>query len=216
MRTAVIGPSGLGGKLGGLLARSGHDVVFAGSRDPEKLARAAEQAGPNARTADVPTAVEDADVVVLAVPFESYPNVADQAGSALQGKIVIDTSNPIVVRDGEVEWLDIPVVLTAAQYQLLQLGDVRLVKAFNLLCASSIEEDARRTGDDRVAVLFVGDDRAGRRTAATLIADAGFVPVDAGGLVDARIIEPASVDDWLQPLTGDEASRLVQDRTAGR
>lgn len=48
MRIAIIGPGGMGGGIGRLLARAGHDVIFSGSRNPEKLAHAAELAGPNA------------------------------------------------------------------------------------------------------------------------------------------------------------------------
>lgn len=129
MRIAIIGPGGMGGGIGRLLARAGHKVIFSGSRSPEKLAHAAELAGPNARTASVPDAAAEADVVVVAVPFDRYPEVAREAGEALPGKLVIDTSNPITVRDERVEFLDVPGGLTAAQYQQLTLGEGRLVKA---------------------------------------------------------------------------------------
>lgn len=156
MRVAIIGSAGA--DIGRLLARAGHDVLFSGSRDPQKLAHAAELAGPNARIASVGDAVEEAEVVVMAVPFQRYPDVARDVGEALAGKVVIDTSNPIDVRDGWVEFLDVPDGLTAAQHQQSRLGDVRLVKAFNMLCPSSIHELAARTGDERAAVPFAGDD----------------------------------------------------------
>lgn len=60
MRIAIIGPGGVGGGLGRLLARAGHEVVFAGSSDPWRLLRVAELAGPNARTDTVPDAIDDA------------------------------------------------------------------------------------------------------------------------------------------------------------
>ncbi|MGH2662931.1 MAG: NADPH-dependent F420 reductase [Actinomycetota bacterium] len=91
-----------------LLARAGHEVVVSGSRNPQKLAHAAELAGPNARTASVPDAAAEAEVVLIAVPFDRYPDVAREAGEALRGKVVIDTSNPITVRNGQVQFLDIP------------------------------------------------------------------------------------------------------------
>lgn len=68
--------------------------------------------------------------MVVAVPFERYPDAARRAGEVMRGKLVIDTSNPITVREGQVEFLDIPGGLTAAQYQRHTLGNVRLVKAF--------------------------------------------------------------------------------------
>lgn len=94
MRIAIIGPGGVGGGIGRLLARAGHEVVFSGSRNPRKLAHAAELAGPNARTASVPDAAAEAEVVVIAVPFDRYPDVTREAGEVLRGKVVIDTSNP--------------------------------------------------------------------------------------------------------------------------
>lgn len=217
MRVAIIGSSGAG--IGGLLARAGHEVVFSGSRDPQRLAHAAELAGPKARTASVGDAVDQAEVVVMAVPFERYPDVAREVGEALRGKVVVDTSNPIDVRHGQVEFLDVPDGLTAAQHQRSRLGNVRLVKAFNMLCPSSILELAPRTGDDRVAVPFVGDDPAAKEMVAGLIEDAGFAPVDAGGLVDARALDPNSADDprWGTGLTEREARALVEGRlTANR
>lgn len=204
----------MGGGIGRLLARAGHEVVFSGSRSPEKLARAAELAGPTARTAGVVDAAADGDVVVVAVPFDRYPDIAREAGEGLKGKIVIDTSNPIAVRDGHVEFLGLPDGVTAAQYQQRVLGDVRLVKAFSAICASEIDELAERTGDERAAILFTGDDPSAKETAARLIADANFVPVDGGGLADASILDPASVEEALPVLTEREARKLLGDRVA--
>ena len=137
MRVAIVGSSGAG--IGRLLARAGHEVAFSGSREPRKLAHAAELAGPKARTASVGDAVGEAEVVVMAVPFERYPDVAREVGEALRGKVVVDTSNAIAVRDGQVEFLDVPDGLTPAQYQRSRL-EVRLVKAFNMLCPRPILE----------------------------------------------------------------------------
>jgi predicted dinucleotide-binding enzyme len=216
MRIAIIGPGGMGGGIGRLLAGAGHDVVLSGSRNPQKLAHAAEVPGPNASTAAVPDAAAEAEVVVIAVPFDRYADVAREAREALRGKAVIDTSNPITVRDGQVEFLDIPDGLTAAQYQQLTLGDVRLVKAFNAICASEIDELATRTGDDRAAILIAGDDPTAKETTARLIADANFVPIDVGGLADASILEPASIEDGLPVVTEREARDLVRDRLTNK
>jgi predicted dinucleotide-binding enzyme len=79
MRIAISGPGGMGGGIG-RLARAGHEVVFSGSRSPEKLPRAAELAGPTACTATVPDAAAKAYVGVVAVPFDRYSDVpASQA-----------------------------------------------------------------------------------------------------------------------------------------
>jgi hypothetical protein len=212
MRIATIGPGGMGDGIGHLLARAGHEVVFSGTRSPEKLARAAASVGPNTRTAALPEAVDEAEAVVIAVPFDRYGDIAEAAGEALRGKVVIDTSNPITVRDGRVEFLEIDEGMTAAEHQQRTLADTRLVKAFNAICASEIEELAEREGDERVAILLAGDDEPAKETAMRLIVDAHFTPVDVGALADASVLEPTSVEDVLPVLTEAEAGRLVRDR----
>lgn len=105
-----------------------------------------------------------------------------------------------------------PPVSPRPRHQQRTLGDVRLVKAFNLICDSEdLGELAQRTGDNRVSVPFAGDDRVARRTTATLIGDVGFVPIDVGDLADAGIIEPASRAD-VPPLAELDARRFVAAR----
>lgn len=65
-----------------------------------------------------------------------------------------------------------------------------------------------------MAVLLAGDDPAAKETAAELIADANFVPVDVGGLADAPILEPTSTEESLPVLTERGARSLLRDRTA--
>jgi predicted dinucleotide-binding enzyme len=86
------------------------------------------------------------------------------------------------------------------------------VKAFYTICASKIDELADRTGEERPAILFAGDDASAKGTPVRLIADANFVPVDTGALADASIFEPSSIEDALPVLTEHEARRLVPDR----
>jgi len=65
----------------------------------------------------------------------------------------------------------------------------RLVKAFNTLTAGFQAEAAGRAGADRVVIFLCGDDADAKATVASLIDDAGFVPVDLGGLADAAPME---------------------------
>lgn len=213
MRIAVIGPTG-GGQLGALLARAGHEVVFAG-RDRAKAARAAAAAGPNARTDRVADAAEDAGVVVLAVPYDRFDDAAREAGAALRGKVVVDTSNPVRVQAGRAEPVAVPDGLTAAAHHQRVLGPVRLVKAFNLICGShDLAALAQRTGDQRAAVMYAGDDPAAKRIVATLVEDMNFVPFDVGALADAGVLEPdPETTSWV-PLTVDETRRYLRDRAA--
>lgn len=67
MRIGVVGSGLMGSKLGTILARAGHDVVFSYSRSQRKLERLASEAGHGARAGTPAEAVADADAILLAV-----------------------------------------------------------------------------------------------------------------------------------------------------
>jgi predicted dinucleotide-binding enzyme len=69
MRIGILGSGLMGGKLGTIFARAGHDVVFSYARSEQKLKRLARQAGPNAQAGTPDEAVRDADALLLAVPW---------------------------------------------------------------------------------------------------------------------------------------------------
>jgi 3-hydroxyacyl-CoA dehydrogenase len=77
MRIAIIGPGAMGEGIGRLLARAGHEVVFSGSRSPQKLARASEAAGANARSANLPGALADSGAWI-----ELARSTTDRLGAA--------------------------------------------------------------------------------------------------------------------------------------
>lgn len=125
--------------------------------------------------------------------------MARQAGPSLRDKVVLDLSNPIKVRDGQVELVAVPDGRTAAEHQQATLGPVRLVKAFNLVCAAQLDAVTRP--------------RPGRQArGGHLVADANFAPVDACTLADAAATEPtlrclrqvggAESISWLMPPLG--------------
>src|SRR5215510_7228920 len=92
MRIGILGSGLIGGKLGTLFARAGHDVTFSYSRDFKKLQRLAKKAG--ARAATPAEAVAEADVVLLAVHWSRVDDVLTQAGS-LAGKVVLSCTLPM-------------------------------------------------------------------------------------------------------------------------
>lgn len=212
MRIAVIGPS-WGAAWGGLFARSGHSVVFAG-RDFNKAKATANGVGHGTQAADVAAAVYAADIVVITVPFDRYPAVARDAGAALSGRIVIDTSSQINWRADPPEVFTVPGGLTAAQHQQLALAPARLVKAFTFISVQEVDELAQRVGYQRIAVPLAGDDDSAKKTVAAFIKSVGFVPVDVGGLNDAHLIELTTFDDWLPPLTEPETRERIEARRA--
>src|SRR5438045_8603273 len=80
MRIGILGSGLMGGKLGTLLARAGHDVDFSYSRSPAKLKKLARDAGGKGRATTPAEAVKDADVVLLAVHWSRLDDVLGQAG----------------------------------------------------------------------------------------------------------------------------------------
>src|SRR5687768_16791809 len=100
MRIGIIGSGRIGGTLGGLWAKAGHEVMFS-DRDPEQAKRAAADAGGNARTGTAKEAAAFGDAILIAVPYAALPAIAKDVGADLKGKVVIDPNNPIPNRDGE-------------------------------------------------------------------------------------------------------------------
>ena len=182
MRIGIIGAGTMGGGIGLIWAKAGHEVVFS-SRHPEELADLVTQAGPKTRAALPEAAVEFGDVILIATPPSAIPQIGKDFSQMMQGKVVIDLTNPRLDRDGEItnEWLAMGTGLAMAQY----LPGTRLVKAFNVLGARMLTEDAHRAGE-QVGIPVAGDDPAAREIVAQLVEDAGFDAVIVGPLARAK------------------------------
>ena len=88
MRIGILGSGLMGGKLGTIFARAGHDVIFSYARSRRKLGRLAREAGSRAAAGTPREAAEEADVLLLAVPWSRVNDVFRQAGD-LSGKVLI-------------------------------------------------------------------------------------------------------------------------------
>src|SRR3989442_5564971 len=94
MRVGILGSGLMGGKLGTIFARAGHDVIFSYARSERKLKRLAREAGGKARAGTPREAAQDADAVLLAVHWLRFDDVLKQAGD-LSGKGVLTCSMPM-------------------------------------------------------------------------------------------------------------------------
>src|SRR5208282_3653139 len=182
MRIGVIGSGHIGGTIGGLWVKAGHPVLFS-SRHPEELKDLVASLGDLAKAGTVEQAIAFGDVMFIAVPYKALPQVGQDYGAALKGKIVLDACNATAARDGadlaeEVEKNGIGV--TSEKY----LPDTRLVRAFNTLNYLIFARQAKRP-DPKLAVPIAGDDAEAVKVAAELVRDAGFDPVVVGKLADA-------------------------------
>jgi 8-hydroxy-5-deazaflavin:NADPH oxidoreductase len=162
------------------LARAGHDVVISFSRDRDRLNATADEIGARAGT---PQEAAAAEVVILSIPWTAVDDVIAQVD--LDGKIVVDTTNQF----GAGGWEELPDGLTAAQLNQRRMPGARLVKSFNTLTAAFQASEAGRDAESRVVQWVCGDDAEAKEIVSQLIRDAGFEPVDVGGLADAAVME---------------------------
>jgi predicted dinucleotide-binding enzyme len=177
----------MGGKLGTILARAGHEVVFSYARTEQKLKRLARQAHANARAGTPADAARDSDVVLLAVHWSRVDDVLHQAGN-LHGKIIISCSLPMSADDTE---LVIAHTASGAETLAQMVPQARVVSAFNTVPSEVLfGVFAARRRAKKPSLIFCGDDKRSKRVAARLIGDVGFEPVDVGPLRMARYTEP--------------------------
>src|ERR1700677_4214205 len=94
MRIGILGSGLMGGKLGTLFARAGHDLVFSYARTKAKLESLAHAAGGSARAGTPSEAIDEADVVLLAIHWSRLDDVLKQAGD-LSGKPILSCSLPM-------------------------------------------------------------------------------------------------------------------------
>jgi predicted dinucleotide-binding enzyme len=178
----------MGGKLGTIFARAGHEVIFSYARRREKLERLARQAGNDAR-ASTPHEAARADAVLLAVNWWRLNDVLKQAGS-LSGKVVISCSLPMKRDNSD---LVIAHKSSGAEALAKKIPRARVVFAFSTVPSDVVFDVAWSGTKTPPSLVYCGDDRKAKNVAARLIRDAGFDPLDAGPLKLARYMEPATL-----------------------
>jgi len=203
LRVGIIGAGSMGGPLGRLLAEAGHDVIYS-SRNPDQLMDLVRDAAPRATAGYADAAAHFGEIIVLAVPPSAVPELGQEIGHLLQGKIVIDITNPRLDRDGAItnEWLEMGTGLAMSQY----LPGARLVKAFNTLGAPMFAS-AHRDGD-LIGVPIAGDDEAAVAVVAMLVRDAGFEPVVVGPLERAKEFD-RDTPVWVTGMTAREVREAM-------
>src|SRR5437660_6623676 len=187
MQIGILGSGLMGGKLGTLFARAGHDVIFSYARSARKLKRLAREAQGNARAGTPGEAARAAEVLLLAVHWSRVDDVLRQAGD-VSGKVIVSCSLPMNAEDTA---LVIVHTSSGAEDLAKRVPKARVVSAFNTVPSEVLfgVYEARRKAT-RPSLVYCGDDSRGKRVAAELIRDVGFDPVDAGPLRIARYTEP--------------------------
>ncbi|HEY0199231.1 MAG TPA: NADPH-dependent F420 reductase [Rhodanobacter sp.] len=193
MSYAIIGFGKIGQALAKAFARNGIEVSVATTRDPESFASAAAAIGPTIIPKKLAEAVK-ADIIFLAVRFESHPDVA-KALPTWQGKIIVDVTNtrvPLEELGGQPSSKVVAQAFTGA----------RLVKGFNHLAAAVLDQDPAVQGGRRVVFLASDDDGAAAEIGA-LAENLGFSPIQLGGLSVGGLLVQARGNSWGQLIFKD-------------
>jgi NADPH-dependent F420 reductase len=181
MKIAIIGAGNVGGALAVASTKAGHAVVLA-AMDPARAKTAADAAGAQSAASNA-EAVDGADVVILAVPGSTLATVAAELGSALDGKVVVDSTNPLNSSYSDLTTSGV----SSAELLQQQLPGARVVKAFNTIFAGR-HSNPTENGQPLDAFL-AGDDTASKVTVSQFADSLGYRVLDAGGLRMARSLE---------------------------
>jgi predicted dinucleotide-binding enzyme len=206
VRIGILGSGLMGGKLGTIWTRAGHEVVFSYSHSEQKLKKLARDAKGKARAGTPREAVQEADAVLLAVHWSRVDDALKQAGD-LSGKVVVSCSLPMNADDTD---LVIAHTSSGAEELAKKVPKARVVSAFSTVPSEVLFDvyEARRKAT-KPNVVYCGDDASSKKTAAQLIRDVGFDPVDAGPLRIARYLEPFTLLIGRLAYEGDKGPELA-------
>jgi predicted dinucleotide-binding enzyme len=183
MKVGVIGAGRIGGNCARQAVKAANEVMLSFSRDRAKLEALAGELGPAASVGTPAEAAAFGELVIVAVPWSLIDEAIAETGGALDGKIVIDTTNQFgsgpKPADGQ----------TAAAFNASRMPGARYTKSFNTLTSGFQAEAASRTGADRVVQWIAGDDTEAKQVVAKLIESMGYVPVDLGGTAGCAVME---------------------------
>lgn len=199
LKIGIVGSGRVGGTLGEVWAKAGHEVMFS-SRDIEHDRSLAAKIGSKARAGSPREAAAFGDVVMVAVPYGALPGIGKDLADIIKGKVVIDTCNPFAGRDGDIATWAREKGAGLASAELLP--GARVVRAFNAIGYAQMGEAHKRPG--RVGMPIAGDDAQAIALASRLVRDIGFEPVHVGGLVMGKHLMPGT------PLAGERTPEEIR------
>ena len=185
---ALIGGTGaLGAAIARRLAKAGESVII-GSRDPAKAAAAASalqaETGRPVQGLGNAEAAAAASIIIVTVPFASQETTLAEIASGCRGKIVVDTTVPLM--PPKVMRVQLPLEGSAAVRAQKLLGEgVTVVSAFHNVAAHKLATDAPVECD----VLVFGDERAAREQVLQLVTQCGLRGLHGGALVNSAAAE---------------------------
>lgn len=218
MKIGIIGAGNIGATLARKLAAGGHEVKLANSKGPQSIQSLANEIGVNAVTKE--EAVSGVDVVILSIPFASYPDLKQTLSNVPETTVVIDTSNYYPGRDGAIKEVDDgkPESVWVSE----QIGHP-VVKAWNALLAATLADKGQPAGSSsRIAIPVAGGDTGAETIAQDLVEDTGFIALASGPLEDSWRQQPGTpaycteltLPELKLALKAADKSRAPQNRDA--
>jgi 8-hydroxy-5-deazaflavin:NADPH oxidoreductase len=188
LKIAVVGLGNIGTVVATNLVKGNRSVIVA-DRKIEKANELSGKLGSQARPATIAAAINEADIIILAVWFDAIKELFNTYSKELQGKIIIDPSNPIAPDDkgGFKKIIDKSQSSGEILSSLLP-RDAKLAKALGTLGAASLSKAAFQSPDKAVS-FYATDDVSINASIEELIYDSGFEPVRLGGIDQSIRIE---------------------------
>lgn len=186
MKVLVIGAGNMGSGFVKQLVSAGHTVSVTARDAAKASALAAQYAGVKA----VPAAgaADEQDVVILATGYGDASTALASVGN-LQGKVVVDITNPLTA---DYMGLTLGHSTSAAEEIAKAIPGAHVVKAFNTVLAQVLGNGSKLTDGSIVTVFYAGDNDSAKATVKALAESLGFTTKDAGGLKNARYLEPVA------------------------
>ena len=182
MRITIIGTGNMARAIAGRALSGGHEVTLLGTETAKAQGVADDLSGDvGAGRVGEPL---DSDVVVLAVWYPVVDDVIGRYGDQLDGKVIVDITNPIDVEAFEPLHLEAG---SAAQEIAAKAPGATVVKAFNTTFAGTLATG--EVGGQPLDVLIAADDESAKATVSQLVSDGGLRPIDAGPLKRAHELE---------------------------
>ncbi|TYC53667.1 hypothetical protein FMN50_14570 [Rhodobacterales bacterium] len=183
---AIIGTGNVGTALGKGWSRSGHSIVYGASDTRSKSALAVLESVSGTRVAGVAEAANEAGIVVLAVPFDALSDVINACGD-LQGKLVLDATNPLTFHDDSLE-LALGFSTSGGEQVAEMAVGADVFKTLNQVGFAVMSDTS---GYASRPVMFVAGDNDRRKPDVfALVEDLGFEAREAGPMKAARLLEP--------------------------
>ena len=177
MRITILGAGNIGLAAGTKWKAKGHDITF-GVRDTQSQ-KAWNAMNIGAKVTNFQEAVENAEVVLVAIPFGVADEVIKSIDVEWEGKIIIDATNPISVSTEPFE--------SAAEAISAWTGNGEVVKAFNTTGVSNLTNPVY---DGKAIETFIcGEDISAKQIVSVLAEDLGFRVTDIGGIENAVMLE---------------------------